>query len=66
MCIRDRSRIKENEADAFAGFVVDTKPDLEISEILDSQIWMGSQDVAADKDSLDAVKITHILNVGTG
>ena len=48
------------------GFVVDTEPDLELSDILRGRVWMGSQDVAADYEKLKEAEISHILNVGTG
>ena len=35
-----------------AGFVVDTKPDLSLSEIISPWLFLGSQDVAADKSIL--------------
>ena len=47
------------------GFVVDTKPDLRISQIL-SYLYLGSQDVAHDLELLKSNNITHILNVSTG
>lgn len=70
-----RSRIEEIRADGSHivtpltatsfGFVVDTKPDLRYSRILNGVI-LGSQDVAQDLDILTNNKITHILNVATG
>lgn len=50
---------------ASSGFVVDTKPDLRYSHVLD-KVVLGSQDVAHDLDILTKNKITHILNVATG
>ncbi|CAL4116430.1 unnamed protein product [Meganyctiphanes norvegica] len=50
---------------ATSGFVVDTKPDLRYSHILD-KVVIGSQDVAHDLDILTKNKVTHILNVATG
>lgn len=47
------------------GFVVDTKPDLRYSIIL-NKVIIGSQDVAHDLDILTNNKVTHILNVATG
>ena len=56
---------KKTVLSANHGFVVDTKPDLRISKILD-RLYVGSQDVAHDLDLLSANKITHILNVASG
>ncbi|XP_050735356.1 dual specificity protein phosphatase 19-like [Eriocheir sinensis] len=47
------------------GFVVDTKPDLRYTFIL-NKVILGSQDVAHDLDILTNNKVTHILNVATG
>ncbi|KAK8743046.1 hypothetical protein OTU49_001501 [Cherax quadricarinatus] len=47
------------------GFVVDTKPDLRFTHIL-NKVILGSQDVAHDLDILTMNKVTHILNVATG
>ncbi|XP_071546122.1 dual specificity protein phosphatase 19 [Panulirus ornatus] len=47
------------------GFVIDTKPDLRYSHIL-NKVILGSQDVAHDLDLLTKIKVTHILNVATG
>ncbi|XP_066981433.1 dual specificity protein phosphatase 19 [Macrobrachium rosenbergii] len=70
-----QSRIEELKADGSQvvtplskvspGFVVDTKPDLRYTRILNGVI-LGSQDVAHDLDILTGNKITHILNVATG
>ena len=55
----------ENISTNNPGFVVDTKPDLRLTQILDRLI-IGSQDVAHDLDLLNKHKITHILNVASG
>lgn len=47
------------------GFVIDTKPDLRYSHIL-NRVILGSQDVAHDLDLLNKNRVTHILNVATG
>ena len=47
------------------GFVIDTKPDLEVARITD-RLFVGSQDVAADRELLRSHEITKILNVATG
>ena len=44
-------------------FVVDTKPDDHLHEVI-SNLFIGSQDAACNFDSLKDKKITHILNVG--
>lgn len=47
---------------ACPGFVVDTKPDLRCSEIL-PYLFLGSQDVAYDVDTLKKCRITSILSL---
>ncbi|CAJ0943121.1 unnamed protein product, partial [Mesorhabditis belari] len=47
------------------GFVVDEKPDLQLARITDN-IFLGSQDIAAELNLLKAVSITHIINCATG
>ncbi|CAD6188485.1 unnamed protein product [Caenorhabditis auriculariae] len=47
------------------GYVVDLKPDLEVG-IVREGLLLGSQDVAADLALLQANKVTHIVNCGTG
>lgn len=51
--------------DQSPGYVVDTKPDLEVGRVLD---WLSvaSQDVAADADLLRRHSISRILNVAAG
>ncbi len=34
------------------GFIVDDKPDLQVGEILEQRLFLGSQDVAADFELL--------------
>ncbi|XP_034247763.1 dual specificity protein phosphatase 19 [Thrips palmi] len=46
------------------GFVVDTKPDLQVAEILPSMLYLGSQDVTQDIELLKKYQITHILSIG--
>uniref|UniRef100_A0A0N4ZFC5 Protein-tyrosine-phosphatase n=1 Tax=Parastrongyloides trichosuri TaxID=131310 RepID=A0A0N4ZFC5_PARTI len=44
------------------GFVIDLKPDLEISKV-SKNIFLGSQDVASSLNILNDNNITHIINV---
>ncbi|KAJ1527410.1 hypothetical protein ONE63_007392 [Megalurothrips usitatus] len=46
------------------GFVVDTKPDLQVAEILPSHLYLGSQDVTQDAELIKKHGITHILSLG--
>lgn len=46
------------------GFVVDTKPDLQVAEILPSMLYLGSQDVTQDIELLKKYQISHILSIG--
>lgn len=45
------------------GFVVDLKPDLHVASVIPG-LYMGSQDVAQDKDLLCKHNITHVISVG--
>lgn len=47
------------------GYVLDTKPDLQVAVIL-SGLILASQDVAQDLNILKSNKITHILNLAYG
>ncbi|XP_054166274.1 uncharacterized protein DDB_G0280205-like [Oppia nitens] len=47
------------------GYVVDTKPDLQVGLIIPG-LLIGSQDVAQDKTTLDNYEVTHILNLAYG
>ena len=46
------------------GFVVDSKPDLQVAEIIPSSLYLGSQDVVHDIDLIKLYKITNILSIG--
>jgi atypical dual specificity phosphatase len=52
------------QAGSSPGYVVDTKPDLQVAVVLPG-LYMGSQDVAQDNDILKKHSVTHILSVGT-
>ncbi|CAJ0596804.1 unnamed protein product [Cylicocyclus nassatus] len=58
-------RKKKVERARRLGFVVDLQPDLQLALICPG-VYLGSQDVAADLSTLDAEKITHIVNCATG
>lgn len=45
------------------GFVVDTKPDLNVGNVFEF-LYFGSQDIACDINILNSLKITDILSVG--
>lgn len=45
------------------GFVVDTKPDLNVAEILPG-LFLGSQNVVYDFDIMNSFHITHVLSLG--
>jgi len=47
------------------GYVVDTTPDLTLSQVL-PWLYLSSQDVAADIEILRSANITRILNVASG
>ncbi|XP_022196457.2 dual specificity protein phosphatase 19 [Nilaparvata lugens] len=45
------------------GYIVDNKPDLQIAKITD-HLFMGSQDVACDRDLLAVNNVTHVISLG--
>ncbi|XP_071446830.1 dual specificity protein phosphatase 19 [Hetaerina americana] len=45
------------------GYVVDTKPDLQLAEVIPG-LYLGSQDPTGDKELLQANGITHVLSFG--
>ncbi|KAL4222657.1 dual specificity phosphatase 19 [Mactra antiquata] len=45
------------------GFVPDYRPDLQVGEVKDN-LKFGSQDVAADLETLQKYNITHVLSLG--
>eukprot|EP00158_Paraphelidium_tribonemae_P006786 Partr_v1_DN27973_c1_g1_i4_m11662 putative DSPc len=45
------------------GFVVDTKPDIEATEIIPNSLYLGSQDSALDSRERERIGFTHILNL---
>ncbi|XP_064454696.1 uncharacterized protein LOC135365980 [Ornithodoros turicata] len=47
-----------------AGFVFDFTPDLQVAEVIPG-LYVGSQDVAADKNLLVSRGITHVVNAAT-
>lgn len=63
--LQDGSHTVMSIPSTWPGFVIDTKPDLRYSFIL-NKVIIGSQDVAQDLDILTNNKVTHILNVATG
>eukprot|EP00026_Physarum_polycephalum_P015708 Phypoly_transcript_16453.p1 GENE.Phypoly_transcript_16453~~Phypoly_transcript_16453.p1 ORF type:complete len:219 (+),score=30.30 Phypoly_transcript_16453:199-855(+) len=59
-------RVEVND-NAGNGFVVDTKPDVDLYPVKNMKgLFIGSQDAAANMNGLTEHKITHILNVATG
>lgn len=48
----------------FPGFVYDFTPDLQVAQVIPG-LFVGSQDVAADKQLLLSHGVTHVLNAAT-
>ncbi|KAK3931174.1 tRNA pseudouridine synthase-like 1 [Frankliniella fusca] len=46
------------------GFVIDTKPDLQVAEIIKSSLYLGSQDVTQDFKVMTDCRITHVISLG--
>lgn len=59
----DRGEVRVEKIGSSHGYVVDLKPDLQVASVIPG-LYMGSQDVAQDKDLLRKHKITHIISVG--
>lgn len=55
-------RVDGNIQEQSCGFVVDTKPDLQVGE-LGNGLLVASQDVANDAALLEQLGVTHVLNV---
>lgn len=58
-----RGEVRVEKVGSSHGYVVDLKPDLQVASVI-AGLYMGSQDVAQDKDLLRKHKITHIISVG--
>lgn len=59
----ERGEVRVEKVGSSPGYVVDLKPDLQVASVIPG-LYMGSQDVAQDKDLLRKHKITHIISVG--
>lgn len=59
----ERGEVRVEKVGSSHGYVVDLKPDLQVASIIPG-LYMGSQDVAQDKDLLRKHKITHVISVG--
>lgn len=59
----ERGEVRVEKVGSSHGYVVDLKPDLQVASVIPG-LYMGSQDVAQDKDLLRKHKITHIISVG--
>lgn len=59
----ERSDGTVEEEGRSCGFVVDTKPDLQVGQVEDGRLLVASQDVAADPSLLAQYGVSHVLNV---
>jgi hypothetical protein len=57
------SNVVETLTTTSCGYCVDHAPDKVIGTVMNNLV-VSSQDAAFDKDLLNSLKITHILNVG--
>ncbi|KAK5908970.1 hypothetical protein CgunFtcFv8_016984 [Champsocephalus gunnari] len=57
--------VEEEEEGAAFGFVEDTSLDLQVG-VVRPFILLGSQDAAHDEETLQRLKVTHVLNVAYG
>ncbi|XP_034066624.1 dual specificity protein phosphatase 19-like [Gymnodraco acuticeps] len=61
----DGRGVEEEEEGAAFGFVEDTSLDLQVG-VVRPFILLGSQDAAHDEETLQRLKVTHVLNVAYG
>ncbi|XP_033978492.1 dual specificity protein phosphatase 19-like [Trematomus bernacchii] len=61
----DDGGVEEEEEGAAFGFVEDTSLDLQVG-VVRPFILLGSQDAAHDEETLQRLKVTHVLNVAYG
>lgn len=61
----DDGGVEEEEEGAAFGFVEDTSLDLQVG-IVRPFVLLGSQDAAHDEETLQRLKVTHVLNVAYG
>jgi len=62
---KEKNGIVEELSNKSNGYVVDTNPDTDCCEVVEN-LFIGSQDAAAEEEILNSKGITHIVNVGTG
>ncbi|XP_026271980.1 dual specificity protein phosphatase 19 [Frankliniella occidentalis] len=58
-----QKEISEN-SQSCPGFVIDTKPDLQVAEIIKSSLYLGSQDVTQDFQLMKDCGVTHVISLG--
>jgi len=62
---KEKNGVIEELTNKSNGYVVDTNPDTDCCEVVEN-LFIGSQDAAAEEEILTTKGITHIVNVGTG
>jgi len=62
---KEKNGVVEELSNKSNGYVVDTNPDTDCCEVVEN-LFIGSQDAAAEEEILTSKGITHIVNVGTG
>ncbi|OUM68985.1 hypothetical protein PIROE2DRAFT_57747 [Piromyces sp. E2] len=62
---KEKNGVIEELSNKSNGYVVDTNPDTDCCEVVEN-LFIGSQDAAAEEEILTSKGITHIVNVGTG
>jgi len=62
---KEKNGVIEELSNKSNGYVVDTSPDTDCCEVVEN-LYIGSQDAAAEEEILMTKGITHIVNVGTG
>jgi len=62
---KEKNGVIEELSNKSNGYVVDTNPDTDCCEVV-KNLFIGSQDAAAEEEILTSKGITHIVNVGTG
>lgn len=62
---KEKNGIVEEIPGKTNGYVVNDNPDTDCCEVVEN-LYIGSQDAAAEEEILDSKGITHIVNVGSG
>ena len=62
----DSSELKETETHVrYDGFVAELQPDVKVGIVVEDQIFVGSQDLAFEEETLQTLGVTTIVNLAS-